>query len=253
MTFLATEVFVGFTATCTEPFGQVALRDPQGALIHTFRPDEIDEWGYFDFRSQYWDYQYCYDETEHALRLYSLTPNDTPNYEDEHIIPVRILPMYDHHTVAALGIAVGCHPRFSDLLDRKSEKGECMLDIELEVRDLGLELERKYGDNWRDETRDFIVDIDEEANVYISTGVGGTRRENLVDTWRQEIKEAKTGLPFREWFEGRSPQTPQTPHDPWSEHPRFPVSNWRDEVAEDDTRLGYWDWVKDLLEREEAS
>jgi hypothetical protein len=31
--------------------------------------------------------------------------------------------------------------------------------------------------------------------------------------------------------------------DPWGEDEEYPVQDWRMEVANDDTRLGYWDWV----------
>lgn len=37
----------------------------------------------------------------------------------------------------------------------------------------------------------------------------------------------------------------------WGEHPGFPVSDWLYEVANGDTRLGYWEWVKAQLEQEE--
>ncbi len=30
---------------------------------------------------------------------------------------------------------------------------------------------------------------------------------------------------------------------PWGEHPDHPVDDWKYEVANDDTRLGYWAWV----------
>ena len=34
----------------------------------------------------------------------------------------------------------------------------------------------------------------------------------------------------------------------WSEHPDLPLADWRHEVQEDSTRLGYWEWVyKQLL------
>lgn len=29
----------------------------------------------------------------------------------------------------------------------------------------------------------------------------------------------------------------------WGEHPDYPVLDWVNEVSNDDTRLGYWDWV----------
>lgn len=34
----------------------------------------------------------------------------------------------------------------------------------------------------------------------------------------------------------------------WGEHPRFPVAEWRHEVANDETRQGYWEWVEICLE-----
>lgn len=30
----------------------------------------------------------------------------------------------------------------------------------------------------------------------------------------------------------------------WAEHPDFPLHHWKDLVASEDTRLGYWEWVK---------
>lgn len=36
----------------------------------------------------------------------------------------------------------------------------------------------------------------------------------------------------------------------WGECPRFPVSDWQYEVAEQATRQGYWEWVTDCLENE---
>jgi hypothetical protein len=32
-------------------------------------------------------------------------------------------------------------------------------------------------------------------------------------------------------------------NDPWAEDPEYPVQDWRYEVTNDDTRLGYLDWV----------
>jgi len=29
----------------------------------------------------------------------------------------------------------------------------------------------------------------------------------------------------------------------WGEHPDAPISDWQFEVANNDTRVGYWDWV----------
>lgn len=29
----------------------------------------------------------------------------------------------------------------------------------------------------------------------------------------------------------------------WGEHPEHSVEEWLDEIANNDTRMGYWDWV----------
>jgi hypothetical protein len=41
----------------------------------------------------------------------------------------------------------------------------------------------------------------------------------------------------------------EVPADVWSENPKYPRSDWKHEVAEDNTNLGYWEWV---LHTEEA-
>jgi hypothetical protein len=117
------------------------------------------------------------------------------------------------HTTSALGISVGSHPKFWEMIDHVAEKGQCMLDVELAVRDLAVNIEERYGDEWRAETRDFIVDIDEFSASFIAETMG---------------------LP------------------PWTEHPRFPVSDWRHEVTEDNTRLGYREWVMGILDEERS-
>lgn len=38
--------------------------------------------------------------------------------------------------------------------------------------------------------------------------------------------------------------------DPWSEDEVFPAADWKAEVANDDTRLGYWEWVAHKREAE---
>jgi hypothetical protein len=37
----------------------------------------------------------------------------------------------------------------------------------------------------------------------------------------------------------------------WAEHPDWPLAVWRHEVANDDTREGCWQWVRDKIEEEE--
>lgn len=36
--------------------------------------------------------------------------------------------------------------------------------------------------------------------------------------------------------------------DAWAEHPTWPRSDWKYEVANDDTVLGYWQWVEHQIE-----
>lgn len=35
----------------------------------------------------------------------------------------------------------------------------------------------------------------------------------------------------------------------WDEHPEYPVSDWKSEVINDDTRQGYHEWVVSQLEQ----
>uniref|UniRef100_A0A6M3LT21 Uncharacterized protein n=1 Tax=viral metagenome TaxID=1070528 RepID=A0A6M3LT21_9ZZZZ len=35
----------------------------------------------------------------------------------------------------------------------------------------------------------------------------------------------------------------------WDNHPDFPVEDWMHEVSNDDTRLGYWEWVRAKIEQ----
>ena len=36
-------------------------------------------------------------------------------------------------------------------------------------------------------------------------------------------------------------------HGYWKEHPDYPVEDWKYQVANSDTRKGYWDWVADTI------
>jgi hypothetical protein len=44
-------------------------------------------------------------------------------------------------------------------------------------------------------------------------------------------------------------------NDPWADRPGHPVADWQAEVANNDTRLGYWAWVvaRDDDEQTQAS
>lgn len=39
-------------------------------------------------------------------------------------------------------------------------------------------------------------------------------------------------------------------HGTWAEYPKFPLKDWYYEVANGDTRLGYWDWVAWYIRQE---
>mgnify|MGYP003394773457 CR=1 FL=1 len=39
---------------------------------------------------------------------------------------------------------------------------------------------------------------------------------------------------------------------PWGEHPEYPVEDWKSEVANDETRLGYWPWVASRTEHSQT-
>lgn len=45
--------------------------------------------------------------------------------------------------------------------------------------------------------------------------------------------------------------TPTTGLTYWQEHPDYPIRDWKDEVANEETRHGYWQWVRDNLEQRE--
>lgn len=34
----------------------------------------------------------------------------------------------------------------------------------------------------------------------------------------------------------------------WGQHPQWPDSDWRTEVQNGDTRLGYWEWVANQID-----
>ena len=41
------------------------------------------------------------------------------------------------------------------------------------------------------------------------------------------------------------------PNDTWGEHPHYTREDWKQEVGDDNTLLGYWAWVEHELEIEE--
>ena len=45
-----------------------------------------------------------------------------------------------------------------------------------------------------------------------------------------------------------TPETLIQEHGVWGAHPTWPVEDWKTEVDNDDTRLGYWEWVVAQME-----
>jgi hypothetical protein len=41
-------------------------------------------------------------------------------------------------------------------------------------------------------------------------------------------------------------------HGYWSEYPDYPVNDWKDDVANDGTKQGYWEWVEAQEEEREV-
>ena len=39
----------------------------------------------------------------------------------------------------------------------------------------------------------------------------------------------------------------------WGEHPDWPRQDWRQEVASEDTQVGYWEWVFNKVQSEDES
>lgn len=50
-------------------------------------------------------------------------------------------------------------------------------------------------------------------------------------------------------------QEPRDVYGHWGEHPGYPLEDWRLQVMNNETRLGYWEWVADCIEfdRDEAA
>ena len=64
-----------------------------------------------------------------------------------------------------------------------------------------------------------------------------------LGTWRENFQALCQTLDYFDVIQVTEHQTPR-PGDHWGEEIDFPVENWQDQVANDETRLGYWDWVE---------
>ena len=53
--------------------------------------------------------------------------------------------------------------------------------------------------------------------------------------------------------EGQLTGQPAADTDYWMDDPEYPSADWKYEVANDDTRLGYWEWVASRREQDAES
>lgn len=49
---------------------------------------------------------------------------------------------------------------------------------------------------------------------------------------------------------GDHDNTPPAGYDHWEDHTRYSPDDWKYEVANGDTRTGYWTWVKNKIDDE---
>jgi len=66
--------------------------------------------------------------------------------------------------------------------------------------------------------------------------IAGVVRTGFFPVNREPDQEQQRG--------GEPPDSREQHGGTWGEHPDYPVSDWQYEVANGDTRLGYWDWVE---------
>lgn len=115
-------------------------------------------------------------------------------------------------------------------------------------------VERSSGDIiWAyeaDTLQSLAKDIEESETV----GVDQVDVYDLDRPGVQFIPERKIVAFFRsdervEIPNPHQPPAPQaSPDNPWEEHPDYPMSDWRYEVANEDTVRGYQDWVRAKLD-----
>lgn len=93
------------------------------------------------------------------------------------------------------------------------------------------------------ETRNYEMQYAVEA----ATAVEAREKAEIGDTV-VEIETSFTGVTDR-YVAEQLPMSPlKSTHrfgslPAWSEHPNYPADDWKYEVANGDTRLGYWPWV----------
>jgi hypothetical protein len=78
------------------------------------------------------------------------------------------------------------------------------------------------------------IDADQYLNELLERGIRQVLTESRIDPDTELNRKRE---PDREF-------------DPWGQHPKYPRSDWADEVRSDGTWIGYWDWVESQLEDE---
>ena len=63
---------------------------------------------------------------------------------------------------------------------------------------------------------------------------------NKVNMYTRLLRQARADL--------RQAANESGGRDTWDEDPNYPVADWQYDVSNDDTRLGYWEWVDAQLE-----
>lgn len=69
------------------------------------------------------------------------------------------------------------------------------------------------------------------------------------------IEFERTGEGIRKALQARHPSIDRlvTLHGPWGEYPAYPLDDWKQEIMNGDTRLGYWAWVDGKVQHNDGS
>lgn len=86
------------------------------------------------------------------------------------------------------------------------------------------------------ETPDDALEAYREGQPWDLIGVQIGDNVEFVDSDPDEAHDTIRGVYI--------PYPDPIPANPWAEDTTHPVEDWQFEVANDDTRLGYWEWVK---------
>lgn len=81
-----------------------------------------------------------------------------------------------------------------------------------------------------------------------------------IEDWQYAVANDDTRLGYKDWADPfgnrvwvRDKDIERLANEHggfWGEHPEQPVDDWKYEVENGDTQLGYWEWVQQRLEHE---